>query len=158
MAVMSDEAFEKQIRKYMPNLYRLAYGILHNRADAEDAVSESILQAYEKLYTLRRTEKFHAWIMQIAANEAKKIYAKNKRNAPMENIEPYMLVFQDDYHELWDVVMELDVHYRETILLYFYERLSIPEIAQALAVPQGTVKSRLSRGKKLLREKLSGHE
>ena len=45
--------------------------------------------------------------------------------------------------------------YREAILLYFYESLSIREIAKALHVPEGTVKSRLSRGKSLLREKLS---
>ncbi|MDE6959895.1 MAG: RNA polymerase sigma factor [Lachnospiraceae bacterium] len=115
MAVIDHKTFEKQIRKSLPNLYRLAFGILHNRADAEDAVSETLLRAYEKLHTLRKADHFHAWLMQIAANEAK------------------------------------------TILLYFYERLSIPEIAKALHISQGTVKSRLSRGKKLLREKLSDH-
>ena len=111
MAVIDHKTFEKQIRKSLPNLYRLAFGILHNR----DAVSETLLRAYEKLHTLRKADHFHAWLMQIAANEAK------------------------------------------TILLYFYERLSIPEIAKALHISQGTVKSRLSRGKKLLREKLSDH-
>lgn len=155
MAVIDHQTFEKQIREWMPNLYRLAYGILHNRADAEDAVSETLLRAHEKLHTLREADHFHAWLMQIAANEAKKIYAENKKRAPMENMEPYMPAFEDDHHELWDVVMELKLCYRETILLYFYERLSIPEIAKALRISQGTVKSRLSRGKKLLREKLS---
>lgn len=157
MAVIDKETFEKKIRESMPNLYRLACGILHNRTDAEDAVSEAILRAYEKLHTLRRAEHFHAWLMQIAANEAKKIYAGNKRRAPMENMEPYMPAFQDEHHELWDTVMELELCYRETVLLYFYERLTIPEIARALDVPQGTVKSRLSRAKKLLREALSNH-
>ncbi|MFG6331489.1 MAG: sigma-70 family RNA polymerase sigma factor [Lachnospiraceae bacterium] len=157
MTVIDHQTFEKQIRESIPNLYRLAYGILHNRADAEDAVSETLLRAYEKLHTLRKAERFHAWLTQIAANEARKIYAGNRKHTPMENMEPYMPAFQDDHHELWDVVMELELCYRETILLYFYERLTIPEIAKALRVPQGTVKSRLSRGKKLLREKLSDH-
>ena len=96
-------------------MFAEAIRILGNAADAEDAVSETLLRAYEKLHTLRKADHFHAWLMQIAANEAK------------------------------------------TILLYFYERLSIPEIAKALHISQGTVKSRLSRGKKLLREKLSDH-
>lgn len=43
MAVIDHKTFEKQIREWMPNLYRLAYGILHNRSDAEDAVSETLL-------------------------------------------------------------------------------------------------------------------
>lgn len=157
MAVIDRKTFEKQTRKSLPGLYRLAYGILRNRADAEDAVSETLLRAYEKLHTLREAESFHAWLMQIAANEAKKIYAGNQKRIPMENMEPYMPAFVDDHHELWDVVMELKLCYRETILLYFYERLSIPEIAKVLRISQGTVKSRLSRGKKLLREKLSDH-
>lgn len=79
MAVIDHKTFEKQIRKSLPNLYRLAFGILHNRADAEDAVSETLLRAYEKLHTLRKADHFHAWLMQIAANEAKKIYFKMER-------------------------------------------------------------------------------
>lgn len=152
---MNRETFEKQIREYTPNLYRLAYGILRSREDAEDVVSETILRAYEKLHTLRRQEAFRAWLMQIAANEAKKIYARNKRSSPVEDLEVYMPAFQDEHHELWDVVMGLEIGYREVILLYYYERFTIPEIAGALRISEGTVKSRLSRGRKLLREQLS---
>lgn len=154
MSTIDNETFGKLIQEYAPNLYRLTLGILHNSQDAEDAVSESVLKAYEKRHTLRKTENFRAWIMQIAANEAKRIYAKNKRTAPVENMEDYMPDFQDEYHELWDIVMELDVIYREVIILYFYERLSIKEIGEVLHIPEGTVKSRLSRGKQMLKERL----
>ena len=152
---MNKEVFERLVREYTPNMYRLAYGILQNHEDAQDAVGETILRAFEKLHMLRRPECFRAWLMQIAANEAKKIYAGNRRSVPAENMEDFMPAFLDDYHELWDVVMGLEIVYRETILLYFYERLSVPEIARALHIPEGTVKSRLSRGKKRLRDKLS---
>lgn len=154
MAVMDRETFEKLIREYTPNLYRLTYGILRNREDAEDAVSETIIRAYDKIHTLRRQEAFRAWLMRIAANEAKRIYARNKRSSPVEDMEIYMPVFLDEHHELWDLVMGLEIGCREVILLYFYERLTIPEIAAALRIPEGTVKSRLSRGKKRLREQL----
>ena len=154
MSVIDDETFEKLVQEYTSNLYRLTLGILHNHEDAQDAVSESILKAYEKLPTLRRPEKFRAWIMQIAANEAKRIYGKNKHTTPVENMEDYMPQFQDEHHELWDVVMKLDIVYREVILLYFYEQLSMKEIGKALRIPEGTVKSRLSRGKRLLKEML----
>lgn len=150
MSAIDNETFAGLVREYTPNLYRLTLGILHNREDAEDAVSESILKAYEKIHTLRNPDSFRAWIMQIAANEAKRIYEKNKRSAPMENVEEYMPEFRDEYHELWDVVMRLDVSYREVTILYFYEQLSIKEISKILHIPEGTVKSRLYRGKQQL--------
>ena len=152
MSAISNETFSRLVLEYTPNLYRRARGILHNREDAEDAVSEAVLKAYEKLHTLRKTERFQAWIMQIAANEAKRIYAKNKRVSPVENMEEYMPDFRDEYHELWDMVMELDIVYREVIILYFYERFSIKEIGEILHIAEGTVKSRLFRGKKQLKE------
>lgn len=154
MSVTEQEAFEQYIREYAPNMYRLALGMLHSREDAEDAVSEAVLRAYEKRHTLRDPNCFKPWIMQITANEARKIYGRNKRVTPVEDVESYMPVFREERHELWDVVMQLDIVYREVILLYFYERLSIKEIAGALHIPEGTVKSRLSRGRKMLRDML----
>lgn len=154
MSTIDKEQFAQLVKEYTPNLYRLALGILHNSEDAQDAVSESILKAYEKIHTLRKKECFRAWIMQIAANEAKRIYGRNKRNVHVENMEDYMPEFLDDYHELWDIVIKMDIVYREVIILYFYEQLSIREIGKILHIPEGTVKSRLSRGKKLLKERL----
>ena len=154
MAVIDDDKFVELIQGYTANLYRLALGILHNPSDAEDAVAETVLKAYEKLHTLRRAESFKAWLMQIAANEARRIYAKSKRTAPVDDIEEYMPAFKDEHHELWDVVMKLDVVYSEVIILFFYEQLSQKEIGKILGIAEGTVKSRLARGKKQLRELL----
>lgn len=154
MAAIDDDKFVELIKEYTPNIYRLALGILHNYADAEDAVAETVLKAYAKLHTLRREEAFRAWLMQIAANEAKKVYAKGRRTTPMEDIEEYMPAFHDEHHELWDAVMRLDIVYSEVIVLFFYERLSLKEIGKILGISEGTVKSRLYRGKKELRAML----
>lgn len=154
MSGMEQETFERNIREYAPNMYRLALAMLHNRQDAEDAVSEAVLIAYEKRHTLRDRKRFKPWIMQIMANEARRIYGKNRRITPMEDMEAYMPSFRDENHELWDVVMQLETAHREVIMLYFYERFSIKEIGRILRVPEGTVKSRLSRAKKALKEML----
>ena len=151
MAVTGSDIFERNIREYAPNMYRLALAMLHNRQDAEDAVSEAVLKAYEKRHTLRDRDRFKPWIMQITANEARKIYGKNKRVTPMEDMEAYMPVFRDENHELWDVVMQLEPAHREVVMLYFYERFSLKEIGRILHVPEGTVKSRLFRAKEKLR-------
>ncbi len=154
MSFITKEAFIKLIYEYKSNMYRLALGILQNQHDAEDVVSESVLKAYENLEKLRNEDKFKSWILQITANEARLLYKKQKRHLYKANIEEYMPVFEDDYHELWDAVMQMQRHYREVILLFYYEQFSIMEIARILQVREGTVKSRLARGRKQLKELL----
>ncbi len=148
---MDNETFGKLVREYMPNMYRLALGMLCSKADAEDAVCEAVLKAYENLDRLKKQERFKSWIMQITANEARKIYRKSKREVGMEHVDDVMPAFLDDYHELWDAVMTLEEIYREVIILYFYDSLSVKEISKTLHIAEGTVKSRLSRGKKALK-------
>lgn len=155
MAEINKEQFSKLIRLCSPDMYRLAVGMLQNRQDAEDAVSEAVLRAYEKIGKLRSAEKFKAWIMQITANEARKIYNQRKRTFACEHLEEFMPVFEDEHHELWDAVMKLDVVFREVIILFYYDQFSIREIGQTLKIKEGTVKSRLSRGKSQLRELLT---
>ena len=72
MAVMTKEEFAQHVKSDTLPMYRLAYSILQNSADAEDAVSEAIVHAYEKLETLKKADSFRNWILQITANEAKK--------------------------------------------------------------------------------------
>lgn len=155
MAEINKEQFSKLIRLCSPNMYRLAAGILQNQQDAEDAVGEAVLRAYENIGKLRSAEKFKAWIMQITANEARKIYNRRKRTFVSEHLEEFMPVFEDEHHELWDSVMKLDVVFRETVILFYYDQFSIREIGQMLKVKEGTVKSRLFRGKNQLRKLLA---
>lgn len=155
MAEINKEQFSKLIRLCSPNMYRLAAGILQNQQDAEDAVGEAVLRAYENIGKLRSAEKFKAWIMQITANEARKIYNRRKRTFVSEHLEEFMPVFEDEHHELWDSIMKLDVVFRETVILFYYDQFSIREIGQMLKVKEGTVKSRLFRGKNQLRKLLA---
>lgn len=118
-------------------------------------MSEAVLKAYENLGKLRSADKFKAWIMQITANEAHKLYGKQKRSIVIERIEEFLPVFEDEHHELWDALMQLEQPFREVILLFYYEQFSIAEISQTLQIREGTVKSRLSRGRKQLKDMLS---
>ena len=166
MAAMTREDFLENIKSYTLHMYRLAFSILRNQQDAEDAVSEAVLRAYENLGALRNQERFRAWVLQITANEAKKLYGKNKRmctvawedilsdnmsNSMSDKMSP---AFYDEHHELWDAVMTLDAEFRDVIVLFYYEQFSIREIAGVLKCREGTVKSRLHRAKGKLREVL----
>ena len=78
----------------------------------------------------------------------KKIYRQNKRTSPVEWEENLSPEFYDEHHELWDAVIQLDGGYRDVIVLFYYERCTIPEISRILECRQGTVKSRLHRAKR----------
>ena len=155
MAVLTEDEFAEAVKTYMLNMYRLAFAILNREQDAEDAVGEAVLHAFANRNSLKKKEAFKAWIMQITANEAKKIYKKNKQAYSLEWEENLSPAFYDDYHELWDAVMQLDSIFRDVIVLYYYEQFSLKEIGKILKCREGTVKSRLFRAKSQLREMLT---
>jgi len=155
LAVLTEEEFAEQIRSYMVNMYRLSFAILNSTQDAEDAVGEAVLRAFENRNALKKKDAFKAWIMQITANEAKKIYRKNKRTYATEWEEQFSPAFYDDYHELWDAVMQLDNEFRDVIVLFYYEQFSIKDISKIMKCKEGTVKSRIFRAKNQLRELLT---
>lgn len=133
-------------------MYRLAFSILRNDADAQDAVSEAIVLAFEKCHQLRKTSSAKSWLMQILVNSSKKIAVQSNKYVLLENEIQYEQAeeFKDD--DMWETVMELDEEFREVVVLYYYEQFSVREIGKMLRVPEGTVKSRLARAReKLLR-------
>ena len=85
-------------------------------------------------------------------NRCKSLLASpwRKRTVPLETAEEVGV--EDDYREVYAAVLSLPAKYRSVIHLYYFEGLSVAEMAQTLNVPEGTVKSQLSRGRALLRE------
>ena len=135
---ITKEKFADLIREYKLPMYRLSYGILQNEMDAEDAVGEAVIKAYEHLDSLREIDKFRQWIMMITANEAKHIFRKI-----------------DKHDELWDIILTLDEKYRSVIILFYYDQMKIKEISEILHITEGTVKSRMSRAKDILKKQLA---
>lgn len=91
---ITKEKFADLIREYKLPMYRLSYGILQNEMDAEDAVGEAVIKAYEHLDSLREIDKFRQWIMMITANEAKHIFRKRKRVDLTEDVSRYGISHQ----------------------------------------------------------------
>jgi len=135
-------------------MYRLAFSILRNEADAEDAVSETVLKAYEKLDKLRNTNKFKPWIMKILVNQAKTMLRGKNRIDLMADMEQLEMSFDNQTGELWSVVSELEEEFRNVVILFYYEDMTTREIAKTLQIAEGTVKSRLSRAREKLKQKI----
>jgi RNA polymerase sigma-70 factor (ECF subfamily) len=147
----SKEMFCALVTEHRQSLFFTAKSILKNDADAEDAVCNAVMKAFENFSQLKETGFFRSWITRIVINEAYNIYRKNKNIQSMEEIsvEPS---YTDHHDEMWEIVNSLEEEYRTVIILFYYNDIPIKQIADYLGIAQGTVKSRLNRGRRKLRE------
>lgn len=155
---MEVNKFCENVNKYRDDLYILALAILRNEADAEDAVGNAILRAYENMGKIKYFHKFKPWIMTITKNEALKVKKKRLYLPGDDTVETLSKPVTAHYDELWDILQQMKEEYRLVVVLFYYEGLSQKDISDVLDIPVGTVKSRLSRGKAELRAALErGH-
>lgn len=146
-----NELFCSNVSEYKLNMFRLAKSILHNDADAEDAVSETILKAYAKLHTLRDMQSFKPWIMKILVNESYTIFNRRKKILYLDEVAIEEKVTCHDDKEIWNIVNSMEEEFRVVTMLFYYEDLSMKDICKILDLPLGTVKSRLSRARDKLK-------
>lgn len=151
---MDGKKFCEYVDKYRVDLYIMALSILKNEADAEDAVSNAILKAYENRNQIRAFQKFKPWILTITKNEALKIKRKRLLLPGDETVEAMLKPVYAQYDELWDALQQVKEEYREVLVLFYYEGFSLRDIAKFVGIPVGTVKSRLSRGRQELKNAL----
>ena len=152
MKRITQEELSDLIMDNKDSMYRLAFSIVRNDADAQDAVSEAIVHAFEKMYQIRKISSAKSWLMKILVNASKRIVAQSHKFVLTENENQYEQIQPFESDEMWTTVMELDEEFREVVVLYYYEQFSVKEIGKMLKIPDGTVKSRLSRAReKLLR-------
>lgn len=152
---MNQIEFCERISQYRYQFYITAYALLKNEADAEDAVCNAILSGYEHLTQLKNPKKFKSWMLTITKNEALKLYRKRMDLPGDENMEQLLPPAYDSHNKLWDIVQTLNDDYRMVIVFFYYNDLSLRDISNILGISIGTVKSRLNRGRKLLKDALN---
>ena len=152
-----DAWFSREIEKLGPTLFRVAFAILRNRTDCEDAAQNAVLKAYRNLGTLKQRGYFKTWLISILKNEC---FDMLKRRRPTVDVAEQELSYEMavpdlDLNRAFD---KLSPEERLTITLYYYEGYDTREIAQLTEVSEGTVRSRLSRGRSSLRAMLQEKE
>lgn len=144
--------------------YRLTYG---DRALAEDLVQETFLRVLRGISTYAYPRPFKPWLYAIATNIARNHYASADQrrthsddpdSLPAEAQPEETISAQDEERTVIAALASLPDFQREVIVLAYYQSLTLAEIADALHVPLGTVKSRLSNGLARLREKMNAYE
>ena len=146
------ERFAAAVTAHRHAMYRAARVLLDSDADAEDAVSEATLRAWQAFGRLRDAQSLKGWLIKITVNYAYEHHRRGARVTYTNDLEP-LAGGAEDRHDftLWDAVCRLPEDYRVATVLYYYEDMTTAEIAKALSVREGTVRSRLSRARSRLR-------
>ena len=144
------------ILENMQTLYRVAFGILRTEDEINDAISNTTVIVFEKIHTLKNEEYFKTWLTRILINECYKIYNQNKKIVYLETYDQEKLTYNDEYvdDDIKNIVRKLDKDLKEIVILYYFEDFSVKEIAKIMKIPEGTVKSRLSRARRELEKTL----
>ena len=150
MSVMNKEELSKLILENQKEMYVLAYSILKNQADAQDAVSECIVRAFENRTSLRKRTSARSWLMKILINVSRSAITKRQKVVLFADPEQYEQEPETAEDHLWSVILELPENVRVVMVLYYYEGFSVREIGTLLDIPEGTTKTRLSSGRKQL--------
>lgn len=148
VTAVTKEIFTRLVLESEQTLYRISVSMLKNESDCQDAVQSAILTAYEKLSDLKHEEYFKTWLTRILINVCNKQLKYRSRFTELSEDIPQMT--DDTSREVRDAIDKLPVKIRQAVVLYYIEEFSVKEIKQILKVPEGTVKSRLSKGRRLL--------
>jgi len=162
--------FEIIIRRYNQRLFRVARAILGNESEAQDVMQEAYVRAYQHLEQFAHRARFSTWLTRIAVNEALALHRRAKKfesfdPADPESAEvPAMISKTEDperqtYGKEMKALLEagideLPVEYRSVFVMREIEEMSTAETAEALEVSEEVVKTRLHRGRAMLREVL----
>ena len=147
---MTQAEFARQVEQLQGTLYRIAATVLPQLCDREDAVQSAILNAWRRLPTLREDERFQPWLIRIMLNECYALLRRRKRETPTDTL-PDMPAPETGDPDLYRFFVRLPEKLRMTMVLYYVEGYDVREVAQILRLPQGTIKSRLARGREQMR-------
>lgn len=146
-----EEAFRPLVEKYQRVLYNVAFRMVHDREEARDLAQGALVKAYEKLASYDPAHQFFSWVYRILVNDALNFLRKSR---PVRALEPGWdvpagggpheeLEAREARRGLREALMALPADSREVVVLRHFADLSYGEMAEALAIPEKTVKSRL---------------
>lgn len=155
------DALQVLLRRHETRVYGLAYRILGDRNDALDATQEVFILTFRKAKSFRRESAFTTWLYRLTVNACRDLGRKRSRSPiPMKEVHPDTTdrtTFVEDRLEIEAALGKLPADQREALVLREIGDLSYGEIASALGVPVGTVKSRIARGRLALVDALSSN-
>ena len=152
---MDKNTFGQLVMDNERQLYRIAKSILKNDEDCADAAQEAVKKAFEKLDTLREDRYAKTWLIKILIRVCYDLLAEQKKETRLEENCKWNQKEKDNYEDLYEALFTLEKEFRVVLVLHYLEGYQMAETSELLGIPEGTVKSRLYRGRKKLQELLS---
>jgi len=151
-------AMEMLVSRWQKRLWQYAYRLTGNAEGAWDVTQQSWLGIIKGLRKLHDPASFKAWAYKITTNKSIDWIRKNKtvKQISVDEIQDHQQKEKKDTG-VKELLQKLDVKKRAVISLYYFEELSVPEVSAALKIPKGTVKSRLAKARKELKELYQKH-
>lgn len=164
--------FEKEAMIYLDSLYNLSLSLTRNPNDAKDLVQETYYKAYKFYYQFQEGTSLKAWLFKILKNTFINLYRKKVKEpekVDYEKVEPFISLLQDNDGDITNIeenillnkflsddvtsaLNKLPDDFKTVVLLSDLEGFSYKEIAEIMDCPIGTVRSRLSRGRRMLQK------
>ena len=153
---MEKTLFNSAARQYQDMVYRIALHSFGNPQDAEDAVQEVFLRLYTAEKSFEGPDHLRHWLIRVTVNVCKDTLKSpwRRRRVSLEELPEEPVFDRPEQGELYREVMRLPEKYRTVLYLFYYEELSVKEIAQITGRGESTVTSQLTRGRDLLRKSL----
>lgn len=147
---------EQAVRSYADMVYRLAMLHSKNKEESEDAFQEVFLKLCNHQNSITSEEHLKAWLIRVTINQCRSMAVTvwNQRRVSLDELPEPAVEEKEDYSEVYDAVKRLPDKYKQVIHLFYFEELTISEIANILHKKEATVKTWMSRGKKMLESKL----
>ncbi|HEV8291222.1 MAG TPA: sigma-70 family RNA polymerase sigma factor [Tepidisphaeraceae bacterium] len=151
-------AFHELVDQFSQPLFRVAYSMVGNAADAEDVVQETFTAAFAGIGRFRGQSTLRTWLMQILVRQSARVQRSRGRRMTIGIEDSDQPVHDpaeaaDSKLDVIEMLQKLSPEHREVIVLRELQAMSYEEMAQTLKIPRGTVESRLHRARQELREK-----
>jgi RNA polymerase sigma-70 factor, ECF subfamily len=164
-ALAGDQAaFGDLVQRYQSAVYNLAYRMLGDPTEAEDAAQEVFVRAWNQLHTFQQDKRFSTWLLSIASHHAIDMLRRRKPQAPLDDValfvesddpQPDDLALQGEQREMVQRLLNrLPDKYRSVTVLRYYNDLSYDEIARATGLTESAVKTQLHRARRMLADLL----
>jgi RNA polymerase sigma-70 factor, ECF subfamily len=152
----NETATDDLIAAIWPACFRLATMVTGDRGLAEDAAQETCVIVHRKVRTLRRVDAFDAWLYRVVMRESARVSRRSGRVA--EQTDRAAIGDETIALDIWRALGELSADLREVTVLFYFHDLTGDEIAAALRISHGAVRTRLSRARERLRMLLGDYD
>ena len=151
-----DQAFDsgcikELVNKHSNMIFRICYGILCNKDDAEDAMQDTFLKYLTKAPKFESDEHEKAWLIRVATNVSKNMFILRykRKSIDIDELVDVGVTNEDKY--VFEAISELPVKYKIVMMLFYIEGYSVKEVSKIISVSEDAVRKRLQKGREILK-------